>query len=174
VAEEFTIKDSGERSEFEGGMVRDSAGGKLDYTSLLFGPMLDRYIAHLTKGREKYPDPEPGVPNWTLAQGEAELQHAKQSLLRHVFQFLRGERDEDHAAAVWFNVNLIEYIRHRQMTDAWEGPQACGCPDCVRLRASKQAERAADLEQLKAEWVPPGIEVADYLRGKGVDHIGSP
>lgn len=108
---EFTIKDSGARSEFAGGMVRDASAGKLDYTSLLYGPMLDRYIAHLTKGREKYPDPEPGVPNWTLAQGKEELIHAKRSLLRHVFQLLRDERDEDHAAAVWFNVNLIEYIR---------------------------------------------------------------
>lgn len=109
----YQIKDSGERSEFAGGMVRDSATDKLDYTSLLFGPMLDRYIAHLTKGREKYPDPEPGVPNWTLAEGVDELTHAKRSLLRHVFQLLRDERDEDHAAAVWFNVNLIEYIRDK-------------------------------------------------------------
>lgn len=113
MADDFKIKDSGARTEFEGGMVRDASEGKLDYTSLLYGPMLDRYIAHLTKGRKKYPDPEPGVPNWTLAAGREELEHAKRSLLRHVFQLLRGERDEDHAAAVWFNVNLLEYIRDK-------------------------------------------------------------
>lgn len=144
MADEFTIKDSGERSEFEGGMVRDSATDKLDYTSLLFGPMLDRYIAHLTKGREKYPDPEPGVPNWTLAQGEAELVHAKRSLLRHMFQLLRNERDEDHAAAVWFNVNLIEYIRDRQ--------------------------RNLDLNQIKQEWSPGIITSYEPLGAPGLDN----
>lgn len=121
----YVINDSGARTEFESGMVRDASEGKLDYTSLLYGPMLDRYIAHLTKGREKYPDPEPGVPNWTLASGSMELEHAKRSLLRHVFQMLRGERDEDHAAAVWFNVNLIEYIREQM--------ELADCDESVRF-----------------------------------------
>ena len=110
---QFGIKDSGARKEFASGMVRDTSEGKVDYTSLLFGPMLDRWAAHLTKGREKYPDPEPGVPNWTLAEGEAEYVRAKESLMRHFFQYLRGERDEDHAAAIFFNINLMEYVRDR-------------------------------------------------------------
>jgi hypothetical protein len=113
MAGQFTIKDSGERSSFAGGMVRDASVGKIDYTSIFFGPMLKRWADHLTKGRQKYPDPEPGVPNWTLAQGTEELLHAKQSLLRHVVAYMNGERDEDHAAAIYFNVNLIEYIAEK-------------------------------------------------------------
>lgn len=111
--DEFTIKDSGARASFAGGMVRDTAEGKIDFTSVLFGPMLKRWAAHLTKGRTKYPDPEPGIPNWTLAQGREEYERAKQSLLRHVFQYLDGDQDEDHAAAIFFNVNLMEYVKDR-------------------------------------------------------------
>ena len=113
MSDEFTIKDSGARQEFAGGMVRDTTEGKADYTNILHGPMLDRWAEHTTKGRQKYPDPEPGVPNWTLAAGVEEFERAKQSALRHMIQWLRGDRDEDHAAAVYFNINLAEYVRAR-------------------------------------------------------------
>lgn len=102
---DFTIKDSGERQQFESGMVRDTEDAKIDYTLALDGPMFERYAAHLTKGAKKY-----APRNWMQASGPAELERAKRSLLRHVFALLRGERDEDHAAAVWFNVNLFEYV----------------------------------------------------------------
>jgi len=116
----FTIKDSGARQEFDGGMVRDTTEGKINYLSVRFGPMLKRWAEHLTKGREKYPDVEPGVPNWTLAQGEAEYIRATESAARHFEQWLSGDRDEDHAAAVFFNINLAEYVRNR-MLDAEMG-----------------------------------------------------
>ncbi len=111
---DFTIKDSGTRTEFAGGMVRDAdAGDKTDYTSVMFGPMLERWAVHCTKGRVKYPDAEPGIPNWTLAASIEEWLHARGSLLRHLMAFLRGEQDEDHAAAIMFNVNVMEYTRER-------------------------------------------------------------
>lgn len=110
---QFVVKDSGERKKFASGMVRDTAEGKIDYTRWLTGPMFDRYAAHLSKAATKYPDIAPGVPNWSLAQGEEELEHAKRSLLRHAIQLLRGERDEDHAAAAMFNINLIEFVREK-------------------------------------------------------------
>ena len=106
----FTIKDSGERQEFSGGMVRDTAAGKIDYLNIRFGPMLRRWAKHLTMGREKYPDPEPGVPNWTLAEGMDECLRAKQSAARHFEAWILGETDEDHAAGVFFNINLKEYV----------------------------------------------------------------
>src|SRR5881397_3908190 len=98
---EFQIKDSGARQEFEGGMVRDTAEGKINYVSLLFGPMLRRWAEHLTRGREKYPDPEPGIPNWTLATGQEEYHRFRESAFRHFIAWLDGERDEDHAAGVF-------------------------------------------------------------------------
>lgn len=110
---EFQVKDSGERKLFESGMVRDTASDKIDYTTILDGPMCGRWAAHLTKAKKKYPDIKPGVANWTLAAGEAELQHARKSLARHFFQYMRGDQDEDHAAAIFFNVNLIEYVKEK-------------------------------------------------------------
>lgn len=107
----FEVKDSGAREHFESGMVRDTAAGKVNYLKVLDGPMLERWAAHLTKGAVKYPDIKIGVANWTLASGEAELQRAKESAIRHFIQYLRGDTDEDHAAALFFNVNLAEYVK---------------------------------------------------------------
>jgi hypothetical protein len=56
----YIIKDSGERKEFSGGMVRDTAAGKTQYHRVLEGPMFDRWAEHLTKGAIKYPDLENG------------------------------------------------------------------------------------------------------------------
>lgn len=112
----FIVKDSGARREFESGMVRDTAEGKTNFLNVRFGPMLRRWATHLTKGREKYPDPEPGTPNWTLAQGREEFLRAKESAARHFEQWLAGERDEDHAAAVFFNINLAEYVLAKDPT----------------------------------------------------------
>lgn len=110
---DFTIKDSGARQEFSGGMVRDTTEGKVDFLNVRFGPMLRRWAAHLTKGRQKYPDVALGTPNWTLAEGEAELLRARESAARHFEQWLAGDVDEDHAAAVYFNINLAEYVKEK-------------------------------------------------------------
>ena len=107
---EFTIKDSGERRSFSSGMVRDTAEGKTNFLSVRFGPMYRRWANHLTKGRVKYPDTAPGTPNWTLAEGIDEYLRAKESAARHFESWLNGERDEDHAAGLYFNVNLAEYV----------------------------------------------------------------
>lgn len=107
----FEIKDSGDRKQFSSGMVRDTAEGKIDFTSVRFGPMYRRWAEHTTKGRAKYPDPAPGIPNWTLAEGIEEFLRARESLLRHEEAYLAGETDEDHAAAMFFNINVMEYAR---------------------------------------------------------------
>ena len=112
--EKFEIKDSGERQQFTSGMVRDTQDNKTDFSRVLDGPMLDRWAAHLTKGEKKYPDIGLGVPNWTLASGEAELVRFKKSAIRHFIQWYRGDRDEDHAAAIFFNVNGAEFVREKR------------------------------------------------------------
>lgn len=109
--EKFVIKDSGKRQVFKSGMVRDIQDDKTDFTRVLDGPMFDRWADHLTTGEKKYPDTSPGIPNWTLASGEAELVRFKESAFRHIRQWLRGNTDEDHAAAVFFNINGAEYVK---------------------------------------------------------------
>ncbi len=109
----FVIKDSGKRKSFDSGMVRDIVEGKIDFELPLNGPMFDRWAQHLTTGAIKYPDVELGVPNWTLANGQAELVRFRKSAVRHFRQWQRGDVDEDHAAAVFFNINGYEYVKAR-------------------------------------------------------------
>lgn len=150
---EFEIKDSGVRQEFAGGMVRDTTAGKLDWWRLLVGPMARRLVAHVTKGAVKYPDTSPGVPNWTLAEGQAELARFKDSAFRHFVQWYNNESDEDHAAAVVFNINGAEYVRERVSTMA-KVPTTAKVPDAETegwLKfAAKTIEKATDAE-LKQE-----------------------
>lgn len=105
---DFTVKDSGNRMEFSSGMVRETEDGKIDFSLVYDGPMLQRWAAHLTKGAVKY-----APRNWMKARGVAESMRFKASAARHFFQWMIGERDEDHAAAVFFNINGYEYVRSK-------------------------------------------------------------
>lgn len=103
-----TIKDSGQRQSFESGMVRDVTEGKIDYSLIIDGPMFDRWAIHLTNGAKKY-----DKRNWMKANGRVEYERFKESALRHFLQWFKGEVDEDHAAAVYFNINGAEYTKTR-------------------------------------------------------------
>src|SRR5690606_36766818 len=96
----FDVTDSGQRSSFESGMVRDTADDKIDYTLALDGPMFKRLAAHLTKGAKKYEK-----RNWMKAAGQEELERFMESAFRHFLQWYWGDTDEDHAAAVFFHIN---------------------------------------------------------------------
>lgn len=111
----FIVKDSGARQEFASGMVRDTAAGKAQFHRVLEGPMFERWAEHLTKGAAKYPDSEDGTANWTKASGTAESRRFKESALRHFIQWYKGESDEDHASAVFFNINGYEYVQNTLM-----------------------------------------------------------
>lgn len=108
---EFTVKDSGERQEFPSGMVRDVTEGKIDYSLVLDGPMFKRLAIHLTKGAVKY-----AKRNWMKARGQEELDRFRESALRHFLQWYDGQTDEDHAAAVYFNINGAEYVKEKLPT----------------------------------------------------------
>lgn len=111
---DFETKDSGQHQEYDSGMRRDTQEGKprfaLMWTKLqpYAEQMVTRYAALLARGAAKYAD-----RNWEQGDSEVELERAKDSLLRHAAQLVAGETDEDHAAAVWFNTQAIEYFRWR-------------------------------------------------------------
>ncbi len=110
-----TIKDSGERVRFASGSLRDPSTGKLDWTRITWGPMMRRWAQHLTTAEAKYPDPKPdGVPNFMLIETEEELVRYRKSAFRHFMAWFNGETDEDHAAAVFFNINGVEIIKDKQ------------------------------------------------------------
>lgn len=111
----YIIHDSGKRQEFGGGMVRDIEEGKVDYTLITDGPMFDRWAVHLTKGAVKY-----SARNWMKAGGIEEYERFRKSAFRHFRDWMRDKKDEDHAAAVFFNINGAEYVQAKWL----EGPSA--------------------------------------------------
>lgn len=101
----FITKDSGKREEFESGMQRDTQEGKARWDLLLplDVPYKDQFFTRvaelLARGAEKY-----DARNWEQATGTEELDRFKASALRHLMQWAAGDTDEDHAAAVVFNL----------------------------------------------------------------------
>ena len=73
--------------------------------------MLKRWAELMTRGAEKYDD-----DNWMKANSMAEYTRFRQSAARHFEQWLAGDRDEDHAAGVIFNINGAEYVKERLTT----------------------------------------------------------
>lgn len=106
--DDFVVKDSGERISFLGGMVRDTATDKLKWHLVADGPMLKRWAVHLSKGAKKYAE-----KNWMLAAGPEEALRFKESAFRHFMQWYNGDVDEDHASAVFFNINGHEYVKEK-------------------------------------------------------------
>lgn len=93
------VKDSGKRQEFQTGGVRDPSEGKGRFDLIPPYP-LRRLAQHYENGARKYADRnwEKGLP----------LGRFLDSALRHLADFMEGNRQEDHlAAAIW---NLFGYL----------------------------------------------------------------
>jgi hypothetical protein len=118
-----TVKDSGKRVEFATGMVRDTQEGKPRF-DLLDIPFLTRWAAHMAAGAVKY-----GEENWRKASTAEELTRFKASAFRHFIQWFVGETDEDHAAAIAFNVSAAEMVKGK-LTPTTLGQPTCLCRNC--------------------------------------------
>lgn len=110
---QFVTKDSGKRQDYKSGMRRDTQEGKPDFSLLLAGlpyedEMITRWAGLMTRGAEKY-----GRRNWQLAESAEELERFRASAFRHFIQWMTGNEDEDHASAVFFNINASEYVKHK-------------------------------------------------------------
>ena len=108
--------DSGNRIKFETGMVRDTGADKMrpDLCVPLDckHPMLVRWAELMARGQAKY-----GERNWEKAATEEEYGRFRESAFRHFVQWFMGMDDEDHAAAVFFNVQGAEYVREKLTKD---------------------------------------------------------
>lgn len=110
----FTTKDSGKRAELGNGAVRDTEQGKPRFDLLLprdlsyKEQMLTRWAELMARGAEKY-----DARNWEKFQTQEALDRAKSSAMRHFMQWMTNEADEDHAAAVYFNIMAAEYIKRK-------------------------------------------------------------
>lgn len=111
---EFETKDSGKRMQFETGMQRDTNEGKprFDLIRPLDLPyneqLLTRWAKLMARGAEKY-----SSRNWEKAETQEELDRYMDSAARHFEQWMAGETDEDHCAAVMFNLTGAEYVKYK-------------------------------------------------------------
>lgn len=99
------IKDSGERTEFPSGAVRDMSEGKGDMASIPWEAIL-RLSKHYENGAKKY-------NRWNFRKG-INLSSYIDSACRHLAKYQCGCDDEDHLAAAAFNVlgaMLVEEIQ---------------------------------------------------------------
>lgn len=158
---EFETKDSGVREEYPSGMRRDTQEGKPRF-DLVLAPvpyedqLLTRWAHLMARGAEKY-----GERNWQEADSYEEHDRFVASGLRHMMQWANGERDEDHAAAVMFNLMAAEYMKTKlkltpteeQYAQAYpEGSSrgedsssgnSCICPDVRCNTGARQASSTA-------------------------------
>lgn len=110
---QYITKDSGKRQDYESGMRRDTQEGKPDFSLLLTDlpydeQLLTRWASLMERGATKY-----GRRNWQLACSQEELDRFKASAFRHFVQWATGQDDEDHAAAVLFNIQAHEYVKYK-------------------------------------------------------------
>ena len=110
---QYITKDSGKRQDYESGMRRDTQEGKPDFSLLLTDlpydeQLLTRWASLMERGATKY-----GRRNWQLACSQEELDRFKASAFRHFVQWVTGQDDEDHAAAVLFNIQAHEYVKYK-------------------------------------------------------------
>lgn len=66
--------------------------------------LMTRWAALMARGAQKY-----GDRNWEKGNGPGERDRCKSSAYRHLKQWLARKSDEDHAAAVLFNLMAVHY-----------------------------------------------------------------
>ena len=104
------IKDSGERTEFASGAVRDMHVGKGRF-DLLPWYAIHEVAKHCEEGALKYGERnvDKGIPVHSLID----------SAIRHLVKFIHGEKDEPHLRAAAWNVlwALEQEMTHPEMND---------------------------------------------------------
>jgi len=108
----YTTKDSGKRVNYEGGFQRDTAEGKPRY-DLIPHELLTRLAGLYQRGAVKYDE-----NNWRKANSEIEYKRFIASAWRHFIAWIRGDKDEDHASAIIWNVMAYEWHKeHKQIKE---------------------------------------------------------
>lgn len=141
------LSDSGERVESVTGYMKEPDGVRKDYSwvfelegfELVPREMIERMAAHLVKGAKKY-SPE----NWRLGTDVPSLMQFRRSLSRHIFQWFRGESDEDHAAAVTFNLWAHEINKDAN-------------PNAINIEIHTPAQSAPIVPAHGLPTYPPGV-----------------
>ena len=109
----YETKDSGQREEFSTGSVRDAQNGKMRW-DLVAWDEFERVVGIYTRGAEKYSD-----DNWRKGQP---MKRMFASLMRHLMAYRKGLQDEDHGAAVVWNMLALMWMEKNkpEMNDLYE------------------------------------------------------
>jgi hypothetical protein len=148
---EYETKDSGERAQFASGMQRDTQAGKPRFDLILpegipyEAQLLTRFAALMERGAAKYTE-----RNWEKANSKEEVDRMKASGLRHFMQWYHGEVDEDHAAAVLFNIMAASATQ-------WKIDHASNALETVEVKAWGEPPEPTVITG------NPAIDYLDYL-----------
>lgn len=104
------IKDSGERTQFKTGAVRDMHAGKGRMDLLPLSAIIE-VSKHCEEGALKYGEHnvDKGIPQHSLCD----------SAMRHLVKYMRGDQDEDHLRAAAWNIMwaLNQRVEHPELND---------------------------------------------------------
>lgn len=111
------IKDSGDRTKFETGAVRDMHEGKGRMDLLPMSAIIE-LSRHCEDGAVKYGEHnvDKGIPQHSLCD----------SAMRHLVKYMRGDQDENHLRAAAWNIMwaLEQAVTHPELNDLiWGGNQ---------------------------------------------------
>ncbi len=109
------IKDSGDRTQFETGAVRDMSAGKGRMDLLPFTAIME-LSKHCEAGAVKYGERnvDKGIPQHSLIN----------SGLRHLAKYVRGDKDENHLVAALWNIAwaVEQDVNKPELNDLPGGP----------------------------------------------------
>lgn len=102
------------RVNFAGGGLREPQDDKIRYDLLmpigvpLWRQFLTRCALHMGQSLKKYPE-----RNWEQFADLEAYDRCKASAFRHFMAWMAEETDEDHAAAVFFNLMAAEHVKSK-------------------------------------------------------------
>lgn len=107
------ILDSGDRTRFQTGAVRDMHEGKGRMDLLPMSALIE-LSKHCEEGAQKYGEHnvDKGIPQKSLCD----------SAMRHLIKYMRGDDDEDHLRAAAWNIMwaLNQTVEHPELIKEWE------------------------------------------------------
>lgn len=120
----MAIKDSGERTEFTTGAVRDMHAGKGRFDLLPWHAIHD-VAKHCEEGAIKYGERnvDMGIPQHSFID----------SAMRHLVKYIHNETDENHLRAAAWNVlwALEQETTHRELIDLPNRGISAGIAKCT-------------------------------------------
>lgn len=120
--QESKLKDSGKRISFDSGAIREPNNDRGRYD--LISPIALKALAiHMERGATKYAD-----RNWE--KGIPMSRHIN-SAMRHLQQYLEGDRLEDHLSACAYNVFAVIHTTEMIKRDLLPA-DLCDLPDYIK------------------------------------------